>query len=170
VYFADPPYGLQQGDADPLKELAFSGVYRAVNGKVELLNKELPRPNGLGFSPDEKFLHVSNSQTARKIWMRYGVKADGTLDEGKVFLDVTTERAPGAPDGLKLDNAGNLHGTGPGGIWIISPEAKPLGRIELPEVPANMAWGDADGKTLYITARTSVHRVRMKASGQRPCC
>jgi gluconolactonase len=170
IYFADPPYGLQGGDTDPKKELPYSGIFRVVNGKVELLNKAMARPNGLGFSPDEKYLYVSNSEARRKIWMRFGVKSDGTLDEGAVFLDVTSERAPGVPDGLKLDTAGNLYGTGPGGIWIISPQAKPLGRIELPEAPANMAWGDRDGKTLYITARTSVYRVRMKASGKRPCC
>lgn len=101
--------------------------------------------------------------------MRFEVKSDGTLGEGTVFYDVTTEAAPGAPDGLKLDSAGNLYATGPGGTWIISPNAKPLGRIEAPEAAANVGWGD-DGKTLYMTARTSVYRIRLNATGMRPCC
>jgi len=170
IYFADPPYGLQGQDTDPKKEISFTGVYRWKDGAVDLLAQDLPRANGLGFSPDERFLYVSNSQAQRKVWMRYPVKADGLLDKGTVFLDVTTERAQGVPDGLKLDVTGNLYGTGPGGIWIISPDAKPLGRIELPEVPANMAWGGSDGRTLYITARTSIYKVQMRARGPRPCC
>jgi len=170
IYFADPPYGLQGQDTDPKKEIAFTGVYRWKDGAIDLLAQDLPRANGLGLSPDERYLYVSNSQVQRKVWMRYGVKNDGTLEPGSVFLDVTAERAQGVPDGLKLDASGNLYGTGPGGIWIISPAAKPLGRIEMPEVPANMAWGGSDGRTLYITARTSIYKVQMRARGPRPCC
>jgi gluconolactonase len=101
--------------------------------------------------------------------MRFEVKADGTLGPGTVFLDVTSEPAPGIPDGLKLDTAGNLYGTGPGGVWIVSPQGKPLGRIEAPELPANVAWGN-DGRTLYLTARTSIYRVTLNARGPMPCC
>ncbi len=169
VYFTDPPYGLPGQDADPGKELMSNGIYRVRDGKVELLSSELSRPNGIGFSPDEKFLYVANSDQARRIWMRFVLKPDGTLEPGTVFLDVTAEAAGGIPDGLKLDAAGNLYATGPGGVWIVSPQGTPLGRIEAPEMPANVAWGD-DGSTLYMTARTSIYRIRLNARGPRPCC
>jgi gluconolactonase len=169
IYFTDPPYGLPQQDKDPGKELPYSGIYRLKDGEVELLNNELPRPNGIAFSPDERHLYVANSENSRKIWMRYELKPDGTLEPGTLFLDVTAEPMQGIPDGLKIDTQGNLYGTGPGGVWIVSPEGKPLGRIELPELPANVAFGD-DGKMLYMTARTSVYRIRISVPGPRPCC
>ena len=168
LYFTDPPYGFPKQDADPRKELKFNGVYRLANGKLELLTRELTRPNGIGFSPDEKWLYVANSDPARKIWMRYEVKADGALGPGSVFYDVTAEKADGLPDGLKLDTQGNLYCTGPGGIWVLSPAAKLLGKIEPPEVPANLHWGDTQGKTLYITARTSLYRISLAVAGIRP--
>ena len=115
--------------------------------------------------PDEKFLYVANSDTARRVWMRYEVKPDGTLGPGAVFYDLAAEPARGIPDGLKVDAAGNLFGTGPAGVWIIAPSGKALGRIEAPEVPANVAFGE-DGKTLFLTARTSVYTLRAKAPGQ----
>lgn len=169
IYFTDPPYGLPRGNDDPAKELPFSGVYRIQNGKVDLLSKDVPWPNGLGFSPDEKSLIVANSDAMRRVWMRFEVKADGTLGPGAPFYTVPQDGPPGIPDGLKLDTRGNLFGTGPAGVWIISPEGKALGRIEAPEVPANVAWGD-DGSTLYMTARTSVYRIRLTTTGKRPCC
>ncbi len=162
LYFTDPPYGFAKQDDDPAKELKFNGVYRLTKaGKLELLVKDLTRPNGLGFSPDEKKLYIANSDAARKIWMVYDVKADGALANGRVFYDVTKEQADGVPDGLKLDRRGNLYGTGPGGIWVISPDGKHLGTIQPPETPANCNWGDADGKSLYMTARTGLYRIKL---------
>ncbi|MGC8794427.1 MAG: SMP-30/gluconolactonase/LRE family protein [Bryobacteraceae bacterium] len=168
LYFTDPPYGLAKQDDDPAKELPFSGIYRLAGGDLQLLSKDLTRPNGLAFSPDEKYLYVANSDVQRKIWMRFEVRPDGTLGTSQVFYDVTRETAPGLPDGLKVDRKGNVYATGPGGVWIFSPEGRHLGTIEPPEVPANCAWGDKDGRTLYITARTSVYRIRLAIPGIRP--
>jgi gluconolactonase len=169
LYFTDPPYGFVKQDEDPKKELKFNGIYRLnAAGKLDLLSKELTRPNGLAFSPDEKYLYVANSDEKRKIWMRFEVKPDGTLANGKVFFDVTAETAEGLPDGLKIDQAGNLYCTGPGGVWIFSSEGKHLGSIQPPEVPANVHWGDTDGKTLYMTARTGLYRINTGATGVRP--
>ena len=168
LYFTDPPYGLPQGDNDPSKELDFNGVYRLINGRLQPLIKDLTRPNGLAFSPDEKYLYVAVSDPARKLWMRYDVNADGTVTNGRVFFDVTSRTEDGLPDGMKVDQQGNVYGTGPGGVWIVSPAGKHLGTIKPPEVPANCAWGDADGKTLYMTARTGLYRIRLKIAGVRP--
>jgi len=169
LYFTDPPYGFLKQDDDPAKEVKFNGVYRLTKaGKLELLVKDMTRPNGIGFSPDEKRVYIANSDAARKVWMVYDVKGDGTLKSGKVFADVTAEKADGLPDGLKLDTRGNLYGTGPGGVWVFSPAGKHLGTIQPPEVPANCHWGDADGKTLYMTARTGLYRIRLAATGIRP--
>jgi gluconolactonase len=167
IYFTDPPYGLPRQAQDPAKEIPFSGIYRVVGDKVTLLAQELAFPNGLAFSPDEKTLYVANSDPARRLWMRYEVKADGTLGAATIFYDASSETARGIPDGLKVDLAGNVFGTGPGGVLIISPAGKLLGRIELPEPPANVAFGD-DGRSLYMTARTSVYRVRLVKGGKRP--
>jgi len=169
MYFTDPPYGLAKQDDDPAKELKFNGVYRlTAAGKLEVLVKDLTRPNGLAFSPDEKKLYVANSDPGRKIWMAYDVKADGTLAGGKVFYDVTRQTADGLPDGMKVDTRGNLYCTGPGGVWVFSPQGKHLGTIAPVETPANCGWGDADGKTLYITARTGLYRVKLNIKGIRP--
>lgn len=168
VYFTDPPYGLPERDADPAKELPFSGIYRLVEGELVLLNKDLNRPNGLAFSPDERYLYVSNSDPARKVWVRFDVERDGTLAHSKLFYDATQVAAPGLPDGLKLDQMGNLYCTGPGGIWVFAPTGEHLGTLEFPEVPANCNWGDGDAKTLYVTARTSLYRVRLRIAGLRP--
>jgi gluconolactonase len=168
LYFTDPPYGFPKEDADPKKELKFNGIYRLSGGKLHLLNKEMTRPNGLAFSPDEKTLYVANSDAARKIWMKFDVLADGSIGNGKVFFDVTKETADGLPDGMKTDKAGNLYCTGPGGVWIFSPAGKHLGTIAPPETPANLNWGDAGGKTLYMTARTGLYRIKLSAEGIRP--
>ena len=168
AYFTDPPYGLAGLDDDPAKELDFNGIYRlGPDGELELLNDKQTRPNGLGFSPDEKTLYVANSDAAHKVWMAYGVNDDGSLDEGRVFADATSETAEGLPDGLKLDKQGNLYLTGPGGVWIYNAEGKHLGSIQPEEVPANVAWGD-DGKTLYMTARTGLYRIALNAEGTLP--
>jgi gluconolactonase len=168
LYFTDPPYGFVKQDEDPKKELSFNGVFRFHNGVLRLLYKELTRPNGLAFSPDEKILYVANSDRARKIWMRFTVGSDGGLSGGTVFYDTTEHTAPGVPDGMKIDREGNVYGTGPGGIWIIAPSGKHLGTLHFPEVPANLHWGEADGQTLYVTARTSVYRIKLGIPGIRP--
>ena len=167
LYFTDPPYGLAKEDNDPKKEQTVNGVYRLVEGKVELLVKNLTRPNGLAFSPDEKYLYVSNSEPLKR-YMRYGVDPEGFLGAGEVFFDMTASTEPGLPDGMKVDRQGNLYAAGPGGVLILSPEGKHLGTIKVPEVAANCAWGDNDAQTLYITATSSVYRVRLKVPGIRP--
>ena len=168
LYFTDPPYGLPKGEHDPKKELPFSGVFRIAGGKLQLLTSSLNGPNGLAFSPDEKYLYVDNSDVARKIWMRFELKPDGSLDQGNLFYDATPAKEEGVPDGMKVDRSGNVYSTGPGGLWILSPAGVHLGTIVLPELPANCAWGDADGKTLYMTARTGLYRIRLKIAGVRP--
>jgi gluconolactonase len=178
LYFTDPPYGLPtQADNDPLKELAVNGVYRIPaarqhkagsppeNDKLQLMIKDLARPNGIAFSPDEKYLYIAES--GLKVWLRYKVQADGSVTDGEQFLDAKSDSAPGGPDGLRVDKEGNIYGSGPGGVWIISPQGKHLGTIKVPEIVANVAWGDHDAKTLYIVASTSVYKVRTKVAGVR---
>jgi gluconolactonase len=174
LYFTDPPYGLRtQKDSDPEKELKVNGVYRlpladgqkkSPNSALQLLVSDLPRPNGIAFSPDEKYLYVDNSEP-KKIWMRYRVQPDGSLSDAKLFYDATSDARPGGPDGMKVDEKGNVYSTGPGGVWIFSPEGKPLGTIVMPEKSANVAWGGPDRKTLYITASTSIYRIRLEIAG-----
>jgi gluconolactonase len=180
LYFTDPPYGLPtQSDHDPAKELQFNGVYRIAGAskqapgappartKIELLIKDLTRPNGIAFSPDERHLYVNNSEP-KKLWMRYDVNPDGTLTGGTVLYDATSDKAPGAPDGMKVDQRGNLYSAGPGGVWIFSPDGKHLGTLRLPEKVGNLTWGDRDAKTLYITASSSIYYIRLNVSGIRP--
>jgi gluconolactonase len=166
LYFTDPPYGLLKQDDDPAKELKFNGVYRLAGGKLQALVRDLTRPNGIAFSPGEKTLYVANSDPKQKVWMRYDVAGDGTLTNGRVFFDATAEKEDGLPDGMKVDTQGNLYCAGPGGVWVFSPEGKHLGTIKPPETPANCNWGD-DGKTLYITARTGLYRIKLEATGMR---
>ena len=168
LYFTDPPFGLPGIYDDPNKELAFSGVYRADDGAVTLLTKELKGPNGLAFSPDEQYLYVGDWDLDHKVVMRYQVKADGTLSDGKAFHDMTNAPGEDAIDGLKVDQAGNLYVCGPGGVWILSPEGTHLGMIKGPEIQHNLAWGDEDGRTLYMTAISSIYRIRLNIPGIRP--
>ena len=163
LFFTDPPYGLPQQDQDSAKELAFNGVYRWANGKLQLIIDDLHRPNGLAFSPDCKTLFVANSERPKK-WMRYDVAADGTVHNARVFADVDHSPEPGVPDGMKIDVQGNMYAAGPGGVWVFSPQGKHLGTIKTPETPANCAWGD-DGKSLYITAITGLYRVKLAVRG-----
>jgi gluconolactonase len=158
LYFTDPPYGLAKQDDDPAKELAFNGVYRFANGRIQAVVRDLNRPNGLAFSPDGKILYVNNSDPAKNLVMRYDVLSDGSLVNGRVFADITS-KVDGLADGMKVDSKGNIYTAGPGGVWVLSPSGKHLGTITPPETPANCAWGD-DGRTLYMTAVTSVYRVR----------
>jgi gluconolactonase len=177
LYFTDPPYGLEtQKDSDPKKQLTINGVYRIpqaarqksgappARDSLQLLITDLPRPNGIAFSPDEKFLYVNNSEP-KKIWMRYRLQSDGTLTDPHLLYDATADPRPGSPDGMKVDREGNIYSSGPGGLWIFSPEGKPLATISIPERVSNVAWGDADRKMLYITASTSVYRVHLQIPG-----
>ena len=168
LYFTDPPFGLPKFFDDPRKELPYSGVYCLINGQLKLVSKDLSGPNGLAFSPDEKYFYVDNWDLKQKVIMRYEVQPDGTLSNGKVFFDATPEPGEDAWDGMKVDQRGNLYLSGPGGLWIISPEAKHLGTIVGPEHPHNLAWGDADGKTLYLCAKTGLYRIRLNVPGIRP--
>jgi gluconolactonase len=168
LYFTDPPYGLAGQDVDPDKELDFNGIYRvSPEGEVELLVRDQTRPNGLGLSPDERTLYVANSDRSDKVWYAYDVLEDGTLGSGRVFYDVNDQEAPGAADGMAIDRNGNLFATGPGGIWVISPDGTHLGSIQPDEVPANVSWGD-DGNTLYMTGRTGLYRIRLNTGGAIP--
>jgi gluconolactonase len=179
LYFTDPPYGLvTQGDQDQEKQLKVNGVYRIPGARdhrpgaapdhagLQLLIEDLPRPNGIAFSPDEKVLYVSDS--GRSCWMRYRVLQDGSVTDGKLLFDASKVKGVGGPDGIKVDREGNIWGSGAGGVWILSPEGKHLGTIHVPERAANVAWGDQDGKTLYITASTSIYKVRVKVGGTKP--
>ncbi len=167
LYFTDPPYGLAKGPDDPARELDFCGVYRlSADGKLTLLTRELTRPNGIAFSPDEKTLYVANSDPQRAIWMAFPVKDDGTLGPGRVFFDATpwVKKLKGLPDGLKVDAAGNLWATGPGGVNVFSPDGTLLGRINPDQPTANCCFGD-DGSTLYVTANQYLCRIRTKTKG-----
>ena len=168
LYFTDPPYGLLGKNADPKKELPFNGVYRlAPDGKLTLLTQEMTYPNGIGLSPDEKTLYVANSDPEKALWMAFPVKDDGTIGPGRVFFDATrgVKTLKGLPDGLKVDQAGNLWATGPGGVLIFSPDGKNLGLLNTGEATANVGFGD-DGSTLYITADMYLGRLKTLAKGR----
>lgn len=169
VYFTDPPFGLPKFYDDPRREVPFSGVYRAKNGKATLLSRELKGPNGIAFSPDEKFLYVGNWDAQRKVVLRYPVKRDGTLGASTVFADLTSE-VPGeeALDGIKVDMLGNLYLAAPDGLRIYSAAGAHLGTIVAPRPIHNMAWGDADGRTLYLTARDRLYRIALTVAGRQP--
>jgi gluconolactonase len=167
LYFTDPPYGLPKRENDPMRELDFFGVYRlTADGKLTLLTREMTRPNGIAFSPDEKTLYVAQSDPQRAIWMAFPVNADGTLGKGRVFYDATAavEKLPGLPDGMKVDQKGNVFATGPGGVYIFSPDGELLGRIDTGQRTANCAWGD-DGSVLYMTADSHLCRIRTTTKG-----
>jgi gluconolactonase len=169
IYFTDPPYGLPDAYVDKRKETAWQGIYMIKDGKTILVSKDLGGPNGLAFSPDEKYFYGTNWDIrdihhTKTIW-RYEVQPDGTLKNGKIFFDFNFTEDEEALDGLKIDKEGNLFVSAPGGLWILNPEGKLLGKIVTPERPANMAWGD-DGKTLYLTAHTSLYKVRINTGGK----
>jgi gluconolactonase len=169
LFFTDPPYGLPMAFNDPRKETPFSGVYAVVNNQVKLLTTDLKGPNGIAFSPDEKYLYISNWDITdihnTKVIMRYDVAKDGSLTNGKVFFDMNTTDGEDALDGLKVDRDGNVFCAGPDGIWVISPTGKYLGRIRTPEHAANMAWGE-DGHTMFITASSGLYKIRLATQGK----
>ena len=169
AFFTDPPYGLPKLDDDPAKELDFNGIYRLdTDGTLSLLHSEMALPNGVALSPDERSLYVSNSDWPKNaILMRFPVLDDLTLGEGSLFFDtghLMGDSYNGTPDGFKVDRAGNVFTTGPDGVLVIDKHGKHLGTIVMPEVAANVGWGD-DGKTLYITATTSLYRIRLSTDG-----
>lgn len=167
IYFTDPPYGLPKQWDDDGRELDFCGVYRlSKDGKLTLLTDEMTRPNGIGFSPDQKTLYVAQSDPKAAIWKKFPVKEDGTLGKGEVFFDSTAwvGKQKGLPDGLAVDAGGNVWATGPGGVICFSPEGKVLGKFLTGEATANCKFGD-DGSTLYITADMYFCRVKTKTKG-----
>lgn len=165
VYFTDPPYGLPKQENDPTRETGIFGVYRvSKTGVVTLLINDLSRPNGLAFSPDESILYVAQSDPAKPYIMAYPVLKTGIVGKGKIFFDVSDlakQGLRGLPDGLRVDDKGNLFSTGPGGVLVISPKGKLLGRIETGNLTANCGWGD-DGSTLYMTANNTLCRIKTK--------
>jgi gluconolactonase len=161
IYFTDPTLDLVKGET---QEIPFRGVYRLDDkGNVRLLTKELTQPNGLAFSPDGKKFYVDDSEQ-RNI-RAYDVNADGSISNGRIFGSEPGGKREGVPDGMRVDQTGNIYVTGPKGIWIWDPEGRHLGTIEMPEQPANLIWGDDDYQTLYITATTSVYKLRTKVRG-----
>jgi gluconolactonase len=165
MYFTDPPFGLPKFHQDPRRELPFEGVFFWKDDMLKLAWKDFTGPNGLAFSPDEKYLYVCNWDEKKKVVMRWESQPDGSLTNGIVFANLTNQPGEEALDGLKVDRAGNVFVSGPGGVWIFSPAGKALGILKGPELPANFAWGDSDGRTLYLTARTGLYRIRLTIPG-----
>lgn len=168
IYFTDPPYGLPNQGEDSRRELPFNGVFLLrASGEVVLLTQELTRPNGIALSPDEQTLYVANSDPKKAFWMAYPLAANGTIGAGRVVADVTSMvgQHKGLPDGMKVDKNGNLWATGPGGVHVISPAGKRLGRVETYQASGNCTWGGADGSVLYICADMYMCRIQTKASG-----
>jgi gluconolactonase len=169
VWFTDPPFGRPGMADDPDRELDFSGVFRASpNGTITLIDDSLEGPNGLAFSADERTLYVGNWDPDAKVVVRYELSADGDVLDRSILFDMTEAPGEDAIDGLKVDVAGNLYVCGPGGIWVISPEGERIDLIELPEAPHNLAFGGDDARDLYVTALTSVYRLRTDVPGINP--
>ncbi|HEY3267426.1 MAG TPA: SMP-30/gluconolactonase/LRE family protein [Armatimonadota bacterium] len=167
VYFTDPTYGMRPPNVPTAREpqLGFRGLYRvAPDGKITLVDRDFRQPNGVALSPDEKRLYANDTEGG---FIRvYDLAPDGTPGKGRIFAEMKGP-GDGAPDGMKVDRRGNIFCTGPGGVWVFSSEARLLGKISAPEVPANVAFGDKDMKTLYMTARTGLYKVRVKTAGKR---
>jgi gluconolactonase len=169
IYFTDPPYGFEKVNEDPKKEMAWHGVYRvAADGTVSLLTKSINYPNGIAFSPDEKTLYIGSTEDGFPHIMAFDVSTDGTLANERLFFDarpLSKPDAPGSCDGMKVDRQGNVWTTGPGGLLVITPQGKLVGRLRTGVPTANCAWGDADGGTLYITANHFLLRLKTKTTG-----
>jgi gluconolactonase len=172
IYFTDGPSGcLPGGENSPQKELSFHGVYFVKDGKVQLVDQDPggPPPNGVALSPNEKILYVTNAPGQKQIFA-YEVQSDDTVKNRRVFADLTGEKGLGGPDGIKVDRKGNFYTAATGGLWIISPDGKRLGKVPAPDGIrfANLAFGDPDGKTLYIVSAKNLWRIRVKIPGVRP--
>ena len=165
LFFTDPPFGLPKFADDPRREQPHFGVYSVKDGNVQLVSTDFTGPNGIAFSPDEKFLYVGDWDDHKKVVYRYPVNADATLGKGELFFDMTSAAGEDAIDGIKVDQRGNVFVSGPGGLWILSPEGKHLGTLRGPEHPHNMAWGGSDRQTLYLAAQTGIYRVRLNIPG-----
>jgi gluconolactonase len=168
LWFTDPPYGLVGQDKDPAKEQPYNAVWRHAGSKTVAVITDLPRPNGIGFSPDGKTLYISNSEPEMFI-NAYDVQPDGSVANGRRFISFPGPNPVDVPDGLKVDSTGNVWASGPGGIRIITPAGKVLGQIKSPDrAQANMIWGGADLKTLYIMGAGNVYKLRTLVAGQKP--
>jgi gluconolactonase len=165
LFFTDPPFGLPKFHDDARRETPHFGVYSVRDGKVQLVSTNFTGPNGLAFSPDEKFLYVGNWDEKRKVVFRHPVNADATLGKGELFFDMTSAPGEDAIDGIKVDQRGNVYVSGPGGLWILDANGKHLGTLRGPEHPHNMAWGDVDGRTLFLAAQTGIYRLRLNVAG-----
>ena len=169
LFFTDPPFGLPKFADDPRREQPHFGVYSVKAGRVRLVSADFIGPNGLALSPDEKLLYVGNWDDKRKVVFRYPVNADATLGKGELFFDMTSAPGEDSIDGIKVDERGNVYVSGPGGLWILDATGKHLGTLRGPEHPHNMAWGDADGRTLYLAAQTGIYRLRLNVAGASAC-
>ncbi len=174
LYFSDPPYfyadpvtGKGDPDKAPGKTQSTNNVYHYKNGKLTAVIRDLPRPNGIGLSPDGKTMYVANTENPKTLW-RYDVRPDGTVTNKRQFANWNSDSRVGLPDGVKVDTAGNIYASGPGGIRILNPQGKELGQILLPDDAANMAFGGADMKTLYITASSAIYRIDLATAGMKP--
>lgn len=167
LFFTDPPFGLPRFFDDPRKELSFSGVYSLRHGTLRLAARDFTGPNGIALSPDERYLYVANWDEKRKAILRYPVRPDGSLEQGRPFFDMTNAAGEDALDGMKVDREGNLYVSGPGGLWVLSPGGVHLGTIVTPKHAHNFAWGGVDGRTLYITARDALYRMPLLVPGHR---
>lgn len=161
IYFTDPPYGIKSDQ----QEQPSQGVYRvSPDGKdIALVADDFERPNGLAFSPDERELYIDDSSVRRHIRV-FDVQADGSLANDRLFHHMNVNKL-GVPDGMKVDVEGHIFCTGPGGLWVFDPEGQHLGTIVTPEQPSNCAWGDDDFRSLYITACTSIYKIRVNIPG-----
>ena len=167
LYFTDPPFGLPKFFDEPDKA-PVQGVYRlSKNGMLSLLIADLKLPNGIAFSPDERTLYLSDDDPDRMAWLAYDVQNDGSVSHGRVLLDATKYRnRSSGPDGLKVDRDGNIFATRPGGVSVIAPDGTLLGTIEIGQPTSNVAWGE-DGRTLFVTAKDAVYRLRVTTIGAR---
>lgn len=161
IYFTDPPYGIKS----EAQEQPCQGVYcyNPQNQSLTIVADDFDRPNGLTFSLDETQLYIDDS--TRHHLRVFDVNADGSLENSRIFAELKLDRQ-GCPDGMKIDSQGNIYCIGAGGIWVFDRFANHLGMIVIPEIPANLAWGDNDGKSLYVTARTSIYKLRVKVAGK----
>ena len=163
IFFTDPPYGLEKNAEDSNKQAPYQGVYKiATDGKVTLLTDTISRPNGIAFLPGEKTIIIANSDSTKPRWYAFELDDNDSLINGRIFYDATAElrNHPGLPDGLKVDQKGNVFASGPGGVWIFNSKGKVLGKIAIDALASNCAFGP--DHTLYITADMYVLRVKIK--------